>query len=95
MLPNSFSEKSYQYKLIERKGLHAIYHVTKDDYKCNSYEVIRIRENPAYEIGGKIVEAKEIFPSNEMWGIYGFTCLNLNEAKKRLKKMTAESPKSP
>ena len=89
MLPNVFWEKHYDYTLIKRTGLFAIYKKTKEGYGAHCFEVIKIRENPAYIICNKVIEAKEIFPSNEMWGFYGFTCLTLTEAEKKMKKMIA------
>ena len=37
------------------------------------YEVIRIRRREGFQIGARLVEAAEVYPNSEGWGIDGFT----------------------
>jgi hypothetical protein len=56
-------------KLVERKGNVAIYEVPRP----GAYEVIVIRVAEESVFGGKVVPRREVYPSAEAWGTYGWT----------------------
>jgi hypothetical protein len=55
-------------KLVERKGNVAIYQGPYQDF-----EVIIIRVAEESVFGGKLVPRREVYPSAEAWGTYGWT----------------------
>lgn len=77
------SQKGYQFTQILRSGRIALY---KKSGEGNYYEVIVIREQPRRETevaGVKVVfEAKEVYPSDEMFGLYGWTTTSFTRALK-------------
>ncbi|SRR5260221_3065322 len=55
-------------KLVERKGNVAIYQGPYQDFEVI---VIRVAEESVF--AGKVVPRREIYPSAEAWGTYGWT----------------------
>ena len=71
-IPNNFRKNGYDYTLLERQGMIAVYEQHRDE-RTFAYEVVKIRLRPAREIGGKTLEASERLPSDEDWGTLGKT----------------------
>lgn len=65
-----------------REGTLAIYRQTLKGSTATRYEVIRIREAPAVTWpDGRVTPAREVYPGTTRWGVDGFTCHSLDEAK--------------
>jgi hypothetical protein len=54
------------------------------------YEVIRIRQRQGFQIGGRFVEAAELYPRSEAWGTDGFTLTDKDAAFVKLREKITE-----
>jgi hypothetical protein len=93
-LPKEFRRHGFNYRQIAREGDAAIY-----EQKWNgcrnpsvSYEVIRIRRREGFQIGGRFIEAAEIYPNSEAWGADGFTFTDWNKARAKFFEISLEEP---
>jgi hypothetical protein len=88
-LEKKFTNKNFSYKQITREGNIAIYEqkLIDDQATTSRYEVIIIRSHNGYEINGNKIAASEMYPSANQWGQLGWTCLTLEDAQKRFKKV--------
>lgn len=96
ILEKKFTNKNFKYKQIIREGNVAIYEQQLIDPPNSSkrFEVIVIRSHDGYEISGNKVAPSEMYPSANHWGTLGWTCLDLESAQKRYKKVkNSESKK--
>ena len=85
-LPLEFRRNGFQYRQIAREGNAAIYEQTWNGCPnpSVSYEVIRIRRREGFHIGGRFVEAAEVYPRSEAWGTDGFTFTDKEAAFSKL-----------
>lgn len=77
----------YKYSILKRIGSLAILYGT-NKYDSFTYEVVKVRKYNTDKIlpnGSVIPTGTEYYPSNNEWGIYGFTASNLTDAKRILK----------
>ena len=88
-LPKEFRHNRFTYRQIAREGDAAIYEQTWNDCRgpSVSYEVIRIRRREGFQIGGRSIEAAEVYPNSEAWGVDGFTVSHKDAAFQKLKQM--------
>jgi hypothetical protein len=93
-LPKEFQRGGFQYRQITRRGHVAIY--GQDWIGCTepdrSYEVVRIRRREGFQIGNRFVDAAEIYPNSEGWGVDGFTFPDRNKAWDKFLEMSLEEP---
>jgi hypothetical protein len=81
-VPTDFAEGSFYYRQLERYGCLAIYAQTHTTGTMVRYEVVRLRERPAHTWpNGHTTPAHEAYPGNTRWGVDGFTCFTLQEAR--------------
>jgi len=73
----------FDLKQIARQRNWAVYEQSKAG-KVTSYELIQIKISKATEIYGRSYPDREVYPSNEDWGLLGFTISDKDEALKRL-----------
>jgi len=83
-LQDSFNKNGFTFEQVWREGDFAIYKQTKQGVNKQWYEAIKITRHNGYKIGGNVIEPSEIYPSNEKWGILGFTCVDLVSAHKKI-----------
>ncbi len=85
-LPKQFRRDGFNYRQIMRDGNAAVYEQTRTGCHNPSvcYEVIRIRRREGFEIDGRIVEAAEVYPNSEAWGVDGFTAQHMEAAFRKL-----------
>jgi len=88
-LPKEFWRDGFTYRQIARQNDAAIYEQTWNNPLNHSlcYEVIRIRCRDAFDIGGRFVEAAEVYPNSEVWGTDGFTLTDEAVAFTKLRKI--------
>jgi hypothetical protein len=93
-LPTQFRHHGFDYGQIYRGGEAAIYKQRwSGSGSCSAcYEVIRIRQRDGFEINGRFVEAAEIYPNSEAWGVDGFTFTNRNKAWAKFFQMSLGQP---
>ena len=93
-MPNNFfgrgSQRGWEFNLLSREGNIAMYEKVSDDgFVC--YEVIRIKVSKGGMsiIGGVQVQfkAKEIYPSDELFGMNGFCYLDKCMAEDKYRDM--------
>jgi hypothetical protein len=88
-LPKEFRRDGFTYTLIAREGDVAIYEQcwigSPDHSVC--YEVIRIRRRESFQIDGKLIEAAEIYPRSEAWGVDGFMVTDKEAALRKLREL--------
>lgn len=90
-LGTTFVKNTYHYELIIRDGNWAIFKQRlRPGVGELAYEVIRIRVAPACVIQGRLIEAREVGPSNEAFGRDGFTYPTLTQAKAKLHEMVSK-----
>jgi len=86
-LPTQFQRNGFTYRQIARERNAAIYE--QRSAKCVelsiSYEVIRVRRREGFQIGSRFVEAAQIYPNSEAWGVDGFTFVSKDAAFAKLR----------
>ena len=99
ILEKKITNKNFSYKQIIREGNVAIYEqrlIDAEDTKTTNkrYEVIVIKSHDGYEINGNKIASSEMYPSANHWGTLGWTCMTMEDAQKRYKKVrNSESKK--
>jgi len=90
-LPTEFSRDGFNYRQIARERDAAIYEQTWSACSNPSvcYEVIRVRRREGFHIDGRFVEAAEVYPHSDAWGIEGFTCTDKDAAFAKLRELSA------
>lgn len=86
-----YSKNDHTFELIERCGNYGIFHGRSTKGSSETYEVIQIQSHNGTQWSD---EPKEYPPSNNQWGSKGWTCVNLEDAKKRLTLMLENGTKS-
>ena len=87
-LAEKYNKNGYQFELVERTGDVAIYSQHLEN-RIVAYEVFEVQKYQERIIAGKIIPASEATPSNEQWGIKGYTYWNLDRAKEKACQMHA------
>ena len=84
-----FRRNGFDYRQIGREGHAAIYEQTwsgcSDPSVC--YEVVRIRRREGFQIGGRFVEAAEVYPNSDAWGADGLTLTDKDAAFVKLRQL--------
>jgi hypothetical protein len=88
-IAKEFRHDGFTFRQIAREGGVAIYEQTWNECPNPSvaYEVVRIRRRDAREIKGNILEAAEVYPRSEAWGIDGFTLTDRDAAFEKLREI--------
>ena len=101
-LPEEINTRKFILKQYARKNKYAIFEkwLKEEHVVCRAkgdppegdvligFEVIQIRRKKAYELFGKQYPAKEAYPSNEEWGLYGFTYNSFRNANFKFRELT-------
>jgi hypothetical protein len=89
-LPTRFRRDGFDYRQIAREGDAAIYeqHWTGRAEPSVCYEVVRIRRRDGFQIDGRFVEAAEVYPNSEAWGVDGFTVTDKDAAFAKLREIS-------
>jgi len=79
-----FAKNGMHYKIIRREGNVAIAKASiEKGLGAVAYDVILIREREETKLFNNIVPAAEYGPSNENFGVFGFSYPNLEMANKK------------
>lgn len=85
LLETTFNKNSYTHEIIWRDSDYAITRLTdQDSGKFVCYEAFRIRKKKDTKIGNRFIPASEMTPSNEEWGLYGYTTRTEAQAKQKI-----------
>jgi len=96
-LPKQFQRDGFTYWQVARENDAAIYAQTWNDCPnaSVSYDVIRIRRREGFEIKGRYVEAAEVYPNSDNWGVDGFTTADKDTAFRKLRELVGEKEPKP
>jgi len=72
-LATLITKKKLTYTQILREGMLAIYSQQDAEGHKLAYEVIKIKSAPAHERGGVAFPAMELYPSDEQFGLNGWS----------------------
>ena len=88
-LPTRFRRDGFEYRQIAWERDAAIYEQTWSGCCEPSvcYEVIRIRRRDGFQIGGRLVEPAEVYPSSGAWGVDGFTLTDKDAGFAKLREL--------
>ena len=88
-LPTEFRHDGFTYQQIAREADAAIYEQRWNRCRNPSvaYEVVRIRRREGFQIGARVIEAAEVYPKSEAWGVDGFTLTNKDAAFAKLREI--------
>ena len=89
-IASEFHSKGFSHRLVKRSGMVALFernHV-KIPGPTPHFEVVVLKNQPAYTIHGADVPAKEAYPSSEQWGTYGFTFKHREHAEAKFIALT-------
>lgn len=78
-LDTKFRQKGFTLEQVKREGNMAIYKRWKEGQQPH-YELIYITSHNGYEIGGNVIPPSEVYPNDNMWGMYGWTYKELETA---------------
>lgn len=93
-LGDSFSKNGFHYEQILRDGNWAIFKQRlRPGVGELAYEVIRIKVAPEWIVGGKVIPAHEVGPSNEEFGKFGWSYPTLERAKVKFYEMVEKRGK--
>jgi hypothetical protein len=88
-LPTRFRRDGFDFRQIARQRDAAIYaqvwNVCSDPAVC--FEVVRIKRREGFEIKGKFIEPREVYPNSEAWGTDGFTLTDRDAAFAKLREL--------
>lgn len=87
-LPETFYKNSYEHKILWRDSDYAITEL-RDEHtkKFVCLEAFQIQKMGEKKIGDNIIEAREATPSNEQWGILGYTVYTMVDAQLKIGQM--------
>jgi hypothetical protein len=88
ILEKKFVSHGFNFEQIFREDDLAVYKKWKEGQMSkDSFEAIKIKSHNGYTIAGNFCPPSEMYPSNESWGVLGFTCLTREAAYARIDKM--------
>jgi hypothetical protein len=99
-LRTDFTAKGFHHVQLKREGDIALFSKTGESGGVHSepfdagFEVIVVGRHDGYEFNGVKAEPAESYPSNEMWGVKGWTYSNLASAEKRFAKLVKAGTKA-
>jgi hypothetical protein len=93
-LAKQFCRHGFTFRQVAREGNAAIYEQcwTGCQNPSIAYEVIRIRRREGFQIGEKSIEAYELYPNSDAWGVDGFTFADRNKAWDKFFELSLEEP---
>ena len=87
LLETKFTSNGFNFEQVFREGDFAVYKKWKEGRDYKGFEAIKIKRHNGYTIAGNYCPPAEMYPSNEQWGVSGFTCLTLQLAFGKIEKM--------
>jgi len=82
-LPYNLRKNGNNYSLLYGGCRAFLYELREQPGDSISYEVFRLKVRPERMLKGKRLEASEIFPHNEAFGIWAWLCKTLDKALKK------------
>lgn len=86
--PNQFSKNGYAYTLLKQTGKIALYKaLSQADAGPRSFEAVILRHSPERAILGRTIPASVRLPSNEDFGIWGWSYTGQEAAEKKYQEL--------
>lgn len=81
-LQTEFEKRGFKFLQLWRNNKFALYEVTNAETKDMFYEFIKIKIANESNFRGKHFDKREIYPSDNEWGLNGFTYRHLDAETK-------------
>ena len=88
-LEKEFKKWNFIFTQVKREGKYAIYEKFFEETSIG-FEVIIIQKQKEHERFGQVFPAKELYPSSEAWGKYGWTFTDFRDAITKFKSMAVK-----
>ncbi len=86
-IAKEFKSNGFQFRLLKREGLVALFEKSKSGHRELSFEVVILQVNRERTFpNGITTPERETMPSDEQWGAYGWTCQDRESAETEFKK---------
>ena len=94
-IETQFTQKGWQLQQLSRTGNIAIYERSKEG-ALPHYEVVRIKSHNGFQIPGtdERSEPAEYYPSDNAWGVHGFTFNSIEDASVKASQLIKEDSES-
>ena len=89
-LKATFRLDGFEFKLLKRNGLVALFEKSKDEHTHPSFEVVILQVYPATKLWGVEQPERETMPHNEQWGKAGWTFQEREAAEKQYRELLQE-----
>jgi hypothetical protein len=91
-LLKEFRRDGFTYRQIYRKSDFAIYRQSwRGNEHSAAFEIIRIRQRGAFQIGDRWIEPAEVYPCSKKWGELAWTVQDKGAAFRKLQEIAAPS----
>ena len=87
-LRTRFRSGCFEFKQIAREGRIAVYELRNGEH--HTWEVIKIGFRGGRLLKGKALEACEVYPSSESWGVKGWACTTKERAFQKMDELLKE-----
>jgi len=96
-LETEFYSRGFCHKLVRRARFVALYERWRraNPEKVIHYEVVVIRLQKAHTHNEIEYPEREVYPTSEQWGTYGWTCPNEDQARSRFEMLLAVGRDAP
>ena len=88
ILPEKIKRKGFFYELEKRGNKALMYRqIDDEDNILVAYEVFKIKVDPPKVVFGIQLNEREVFPANEDFGKWAWTCTNKEKADRRFQEI--------
>jgi len=86
-LATTFTRSGWTFKQLAREGRIAVY--VKRQGSFHTWEVIKIAQKGECIFKGRHLEAREVYPPSESWGVKGWACQSKQRAYRKMDELLA------
>lgn len=81
LVAEQFASRGFLFKLVQVLDYnYRIYEKTNEKLKYKKYELVKLKKNEEYEIGGNKVEKRWSYPSDTAFGKGSYDCISIDRA---------------
>lgn len=92
LIPEKIKRKGFVYELEKRGAKTLVYRqIDDEDSSVVAYEVFKIRVDKPKVVFGIQLNEREVFPANEDFGKWAWTCPTLERAEKKFELLENET----
>jgi hypothetical protein len=78
-----FNRCGFRHEQLQRNGDVAIFKRVQIGCSTSHYEVVRFCSHKGYKMGNSYIESAETYPGSSLWGIRGWTYINIESARNK------------